>query len=101
MKQAAIKAGRWRPIETLDMSNETDPVLLLRRNKEDAGFHIVQASAFEGYLYPDHLEFNVNWNDHIEDALYWMPMPEMPPMMELPAAWNFGTGIMSRVNADS
>jgi hypothetical protein len=73
----------WRLIDTLDMSDEVMSVLLLRPNQDDDGFHIVQASAFQGDLYPDHLEGNVGWNDRIEDALYWRPMPAMPRMMEL------------------
>lgn len=73
----------WRPIETLDLADERTPVLLLRRNKYDGGFHIVQASAFEGYLYPDHMEIVFDWKDRIEDALYWRPVIPLPPMLEL------------------
>jgi hypothetical protein len=73
----------WRLIESLDISDERTPVLLLRQNKFGPGFYVIQATPFGGYLYPDHLEDNVSWDDQIEDALYWRKMPAMPPMMEL------------------
>ena len=94
-----MRAGEgigWRLIETLDASNEEVPVLLLRPNKLGPGFHIVQASSYEGYLYPDHLEDNVSWEDRIEDAIYWRGMLALPPMMDLSAGHTFITKRESR-----
>ncbi len=61
----------WQPIETAP-EDEAESFLVLRRGV------VLQASWFEGRLYPDALEACVDWDDGITDATHWMPIPPLP-----------------------
>lgn len=39
---------------------------------------IEQVSRFEGRLYPDALEGDIDWGDGIETATHWRPLPPAP-----------------------
>ena len=50
------------------------PLLVLRHGNDAADFLIQQVQVFEGQMYPDALEFAVDWDNRITDAVGWMPI---------------------------
>ena len=55
------------------------PFLVLRHGNDAADFLIQQVQYFEGQIYPDALEFAVDWDDRITDAVGWTPIAYMHP----------------------
>lgn len=41
---------------------------------------IMQVEVFEGQIYPCHLYNNIDWDDRIENATAWRPLPSLPDM---------------------
>lgn len=50
------------------------PYLVLRHGNDAADFLVQQVQVFEGHLYPDALDFCVDWDDRVEDAVGWLPL---------------------------
>ncbi len=67
----AAQQDGWSPIKTAP-TKETEPFLILRRGI------VVQASWFEGRLYPDAKECCIDWEDGIMDATAWRPLFAAP-----------------------
>lgn len=74
--QAVRQAQRWQPIESIP-TDEATSFLVLWENDMNA-MVAIQASWFEGALYPDHLGGNVDWEDRIKDPTHWQPLPSAP-----------------------
>ena len=72
----AAPVGQWQPIETAPQRE--DHSFLVRRDVGRGMTFVMQVSRFEGNLYPDHLESNVDYDDRIIDATHWMPLPAAP-----------------------
>lgn len=62
---------KWHPIETAPESEDIS-FFIFRRGI------IIQASWYEGRLYPDARECCIDWDDGITDATHWMPIPKGP-----------------------
>jgi hypothetical protein len=76
---------KWKPIEALPPESEKGNVsYLLLCPFENwmclgrTAYITVQASWFEGWLYPDALDGCIDWDDRIIGATHWMPLPEPP-----------------------
>lgn len=50
---------------------EGRPFLVLRHGNDAADFLIQQVQCFEGQIYPDALDFVVDFSDRITDAVGW------------------------------
>ncbi|MBL4800735.1 MAG: DUF551 domain-containing protein [Emcibacter sp.] len=72
-----VTERQWRPPETSPMG-ENISFLVWTKNKTDSEFCIVQVSRFEGRIYADSKESVIDWEDGIEDATHWMPLPTPP-----------------------
>lgn len=72
---------RWRDISTIPTA-EHEPFLVLRPGNDVADFVIEQVSIFEGRMYPDALNGNIDHSDAIEDAIYWQPCMWVPVMID-------------------
>lgn len=66
----------WRPIETAPQQD--DHSFLVLRNVGRGMTYAMQVSRFEGEMYPDHLDSNVDYGDRVTDATHWQPLPEPP-----------------------
>jgi len=67
-------ADGWQSIETMP-KDELVPYLVRTPKNAVSDYVVVQASWFEGRLYPDGLDGNIDWQDGIENATHWMPRP--------------------------
>lgn len=76
-RSADTSGARWLPIETAPQQD--DHSFLVRRDVGRGMTFTMQVSRFEGNMYPDHLDANVDWEDQVNDATHWMPLPEPPP----------------------
>lgn len=50
--------------------------LLYKKNNTDKNYTVVQASYYEGRLYPDSKEDIIDWDDGILYPTAWMPLPK-------------------------
>lgn len=62
---------------------EGTPFLILRHGNDAADFLIQQVQVFEGQMYPDAMEFAVDWDDRITDAVGWMPIAYTHPPLTI------------------
>lgn len=53
--------------------------LILIKRTAEMGV-IMQVEVFEGQIYPCHLYNNIDWDDRIENATAWRPLPSLPDM---------------------
>lgn len=77
--QAATQgeAVAWLPIETAPQQD--DYSFLVRRSPRGKNWtYTMQVSRFEGNMYPDHLDSNVDFDDRVTDATHWAPMLPAP-----------------------
>lgn len=73
---SARSITEWQPISTAP-KDEATSFLVYWENDLNAKV-MVQASRFEGYLYPDHLGCAIDYDNRIMDATHWRPLPEPP-----------------------
>lgn len=66
---------KYQPIETAPTQEGYS--FLVRRERRNGFTYVMQVSNFEGNMYPDHLDSNVDFDDRVLDATHWMPLPEM------------------------
>jgi len=64
--------SKWQPIESAP-EQEGVPFLVLCPKNDVADFVIVQVSKFQGDMYPDFLNANIDYADRITNALAWTP----------------------------
>lgn len=82
-KEQAIKAWnaraepKWRPIETAPNRERISFLVFVPKKDGDEYDCVVQVSNFEGHMYPDFEQCNVDWGDRVVDATHWMPMSEL------------------------
>jgi len=68
---------KWLPIETAP-KDERKPFLVLLPGNDAADYLVLQVSAFEGNMYPDHLGGSIDYGDRVTNAVGWMPLPPPP-----------------------
>jgi hypothetical protein len=68
----------WLNIKTAPMDDEMRPFLVLLPKNDVAPFVILQVTPFEGSLYPDHMDGNIDWDDRVTTATHWTPCPALP-----------------------
>lgn len=69
---------KWKPIKTAPIWDEGYSFLVLMEGNMACDKLILQVQPFQGSLYPDHLDFLIDWEDRIENATHWAPLPKMP-----------------------
>ena len=67
----------WMPIETAP-KDETQPFLAWVPMDDFVDGVIVQVSMFEGRMYHDAKGASIDWDDAVENATHWMPLPAAP-----------------------
>jgi hypothetical protein len=67
----------WQLISTAP-KDENDPFLVLLPGNDICKALAVQASNFEGRMYPDCKDGIIDWEDAITTATHWMPLPALP-----------------------
>lgn len=69
--------SNWQSIETAPKDDDYGSFLVLTPANDMCKEGIVlQVSCFEAFMYPDHLDGCIDWNDRILNATHWMPLPE-------------------------
>lgn len=71
--------GEWLPIETAP--KKTGISFLIFRPKHGKKYtwdSVIQVSIFEGRMYPDAKDACIDWEDGIDNATHWMPLPQPP-----------------------
>jgi hypothetical protein len=71
----------WLPIETAP-KDETQPFLAWVPMDDFVDGVIVQVSMFEGRMYHDAKGASIDWDDAVENATHWMPLPAAPEAMK-------------------
>lgn len=59
--------------------HEGVPFLILRHGNDAANFLVQQVQWFEGNIYPDALDFCVDYGDRITDAVGWCDLVVIRP----------------------
>lgn len=64
----------WQPIASAPHDEES--TFLVRMPWREPGpFLVLQVTVFQGDMYPDHLGFNVAFDDRVTNATEWRPLP--------------------------
>lgn len=74
---AGLEVEGWREIESAPTS-EAEPFIVLLPGNSSADSIEMQVTRFEGEMYPDHLDNNVDWKDRITTATHWRPRTAPP-----------------------
>ncbi|MCK5612028.1 hypothetical protein KAR91_59710 [Candidatus Pacearchaeota archaeon] len=72
------KAQTWQPLITTPSNKKENYPFLVKTKNDEGDLVALQVSWFEGNLYPDHLAFNIDYNDVVKDYIGWMPLPPVP-----------------------
>jgi len=67
----------WQPIETVPKDEDKSFLVMIKTNDIYTRV-IMQASWFEGQMYPDAFQCVIDYDDGILNATHWMPLPEPP-----------------------
>lgn len=83
--RSPIKSEGWQPIETAPKEQAIS--FLVYRPKYGEKYtwaSIIQVSIFEGRMYPDARDACIDWDDGIDNATHWMPLPAPPALNTQP-----------------
>ena len=76
--RAALTASLdWQGIDS-HPTTEHEPFLILRPGNSVCSSLVQQVSMFQGDMYPDELDANIDYTDRITDAKGWKPLPPPP-----------------------
>lgn len=70
-----IEDGLWRPIEEAP-KDEAVPFLILRPYEKIYCDVVIQVSFYQGRMYPDARGACIDWEDGIENATHFRPLPD-------------------------
>lgn len=68
-------SSAWRTMDDAPKEEDGVPFLVRLPKNSVADFIAMQVTIFEGRMYPDHLDGNIDYQDGIENATGWMPLP--------------------------
>lgn len=71
----------WQPIESAPKDENYSFLVLLPGNSM-CNCLVMQVSVFEGRMYPDAMDGNIDWGDGVEVATHWQPLPDAPALSE-------------------
>lgn len=73
-----MQGDGWLPIETRPTTDNISFLVFVPKTKDMDSHCVVQVSPYEGRIYPDAKQFCIDWDDGIENATHWMPLPNSP-----------------------
>ena len=71
----------WEYIDSRPTSENAPFVVLCKT--ENYGFVEIQVSNFQGDMYPDYLDLNIDYSDRVVGAVYWRSCWELPEEVTL------------------